>query len=251
MDNGQTFDQAPSGEPAPGEKPFDAEGARAFVRLAGMVRDDFGIMIGAAKDPRRAAVSIGVIVLGAKLSRADGKVSVSQMEMATEVFHVPFDELEDSNLLFRRASTGTAGYEAYAKEIADVLADRPKVLEKLHGALILVAQATGHLTPNEQEFLDKVGEIFRLTPENRRHTEQAHASVPEHPDGASMYAILGVAETVSNKALKKAFHKLARENHPDSLIGQGMPPELVRVAEAKMAMINMAYDWVVADRGKG
>ena len=41
--------------------------------------------------------------------------------------------------------------------------------------------------------------------------------------------------------IKKAYRKLTRENHPDTLIAQGMPQEFVEVANEKMAKINAAY----------
>jgi DnaJ like chaperone protein len=40
-----------------------------------------------------------------------------------------------------------------------------------------------------------------------------------------------------------------RENHPDSLIGRGVPEEFVRLATDKLASINTAYDKIVIERG--
>ena len=49
------------------------------------------------------------------------------------------------------------------------------------------------------------------------------------------YATLGVSKTASNKEVKKAFRKLAREFHPDN-----NPDDAV--AEARFKEINEAYD---------
>jgi DnaJ like chaperone protein len=42
---------------------------------------------------------------------------------------------------------------------------------------------------------------------------------------------------------------LVRENHPDSLIGRGVPEKFVRLANEKLATINEAYAQVLEERG--
>jgi DnaJ like chaperone protein len=41
---------------------------------------------------------------------------------------------------------------------------------------------------------------------------------------------------------------LVKENHPDSLIGRGVPPEFVQLATDKLAAINTAYETVRKER---
>ncbi len=40
-----------------------------------------------------------------------------------------------------------------------------------------------------------------------------------------------------------------RENHPDSLMARGVPPEFVKLATDKLAAINNAYDKIRIERG--
>ena len=42
--------------------------------------------------------------------------------------------------------------------------------------------------------------------------------------------------------------RLVRENHPDTLVAQGLPAEFVEVADRKLAAINAAYAEVKARR---
>ncbi len=49
--------------------------------------------------------------------------------------------------------------------------------------------------------------------------------------------------------VKDQYRKLIRENHPDTLIAQGMPQEFVDLANEKMAAINAAHDRVRKQRG--
>ena len=68
----------------------------------------------------------------------------------------------------------------------------------------------------------------------------------EHADP---YRVLGVPRETAMPDVKAAHRKLVRENHPDTLIAQGMPEEMITVANAKLAAINAAYDRIRAERG--
>ena len=49
--------------------------------------------------------------------------------------------------------------------------------------------------------------------------------------------------------VREAWLKLTRENHPDRLTAQGMPPDFVEIATERMATINAAWDLVRKERG--
>ena len=61
--------------------------------------------------------------------------------------------------------------------------------------------------------------------------------------------MLGINRKTTDAEVKKAYRKLIRENHPDTLIAQGMPQEFIDVANEKMAAINAAYALVEKERG--
>ena len=44
-------------------------------------------------------------------------------------------------------------------------------------------------------------------------------------------------------------NKLVADNHPDKLMGRGVPPEFVEIATRKLAAINAAYDSIAKERG--
>ena len=63
------------------------------------------------------------------------------------------------------------------------------------------------------------------------------------------YEILCIDHDASDEAVKRAYRKLIRENHPDTLMAQGVPQEFIDLANAKMATINVAYDRIEKQRG--
>jgi DnaJ like chaperone protein len=51
-----------------------------------------------------------------------------------------------------------------------------------------------------------------------------------------------VGRNASLSAIREAYHRLVRASHPDLVIAQGLPPECVALATARVARINAAYD---------
>jgi DnaJ like chaperone protein len=68
--------------------------------------------------------------------------------------------------------------------------------------------------------------------------------VPQQDGVEDPYAVLGVLPGCSADAIREAYHRLVRESHPDLVIAQGLPPECVALATARIARINAAYDQI-------
>ena len=118
-------------------------------------------------------------------------------------------------------------------------------MEELLGGLFHIAKADGVIHPAEMEYLEKVAAIFGF---GDRRFEQIKASfIPE--EGNDPYTVLGLEHSASDDDVKSAYRRLIRENHPDTVIAQGMPQEFVDLANEKMAAINAAYDTVKKQRG--
>ena len=91
--------------------------------------------------------------------------------------------------------------------------------------------------PNELAYLKNVSQELGLDEATFERIRVAHMV------GAQInpYEVLGLTQKATGEEVKKAYRKLTRENHPDTLIAQGMPQEFVEVANEKMAKINTAY----------
>ena len=191
------------------------------------------------------AFTIGVIALAAKLAKADGTVTRDEVDMFKRVFPIPPEEEANVGHLFNLAKQDVAGFEAYAKQVAYLFRARPGVLEDLLDSLFLIARADGQLHPGEQDYLRRVAEIFGLSEDQFQRIRAAHFG----PDREDPYVILGIERSISTDDLKRAYHKLVRENHPDSLTARGVPPEFIRTATERLAAINGAYERICRERG--
>ena len=197
-------------------------------------------------DPtKQIGFTIAVIALGAKLAKADGVVTEDEIRAFRRVFKVAPEETKNVARVFNLARRSVAGYEPYARQVAGMFADNPVVLEELLGCLFFIAQADGTVAEAEAIYLQNVARIFGFSDANFARLRAEHIG----PDKADPYTILGIAHDADDAAVKSAYRKLVRENHPDTLIAQGMPEEFVEVANDKLAAINAAYDKVAAQRG--
>jgi DnaJ like chaperone protein len=191
------------------------------------------------------AFTIATIALGAKMAKADGVVTRDEVEAFKRVFRVPPEDVKDVSRVFDQARKDSRGFEPYARQIAGMFADNPAVLEELLYCLTLIARADGVMHLEEVKYLRSVGDIFGLD-------DLAFERITKVSGGAETsdpYKILGISRDMTNTEIKSAYRGLVRENHPDKLIADGLPEELIDMATEKLAEINDAYDKVSAERG--
>jgi DnaJ like chaperone protein len=201
-----------------------------------------------AQAAKQTAFSVAVVVLGAKMAKADGAVSRDEVEAFKQVFHVPPSEVKTVGRIFDAARRNADGFEPYARQVAILFHDEPQVLESLLAGLYHIARADGPLRPTEISYLNRVAAIFGLDA-----AAVARASVAGGPmagaEGPDPYAILGVARSASDEEIKQTWRQLVRENHPDALLAKGMPEDCVALANEKLSVINAAYDRIAYERG--
>jgi DnaJ like chaperone protein len=189
--------------------------------------------------------TIAVIALSAKMAKADGVVTEDEVRAFERLFRVAPEEAANVRRVFDMARRDTAGFEVYAGQIARLFASNPGVLEDILDGLFEIAKADGVLHPGEAAFLERVADVFGFAPNEFRRIRASHFA----PDKADPYVVLGVAYDANDDEIKRTYRMLVRENHPDSLIGRGVPEQFVRLATDKLAAINSAYDKIRQERG--
>jgi DnaJ like chaperone protein len=195
-------------------------------------------------DPQqRIAFTIAVIALGAKMAKADGAVTRDEVAAFREVFQVPAGEEEHVRIVFDLARKSTAGFDSYARQVGRLFATDRGVLEDLLGGLFHIALADGRVCSAEDDYLREVARHFGLDPSDYARIRAHHVGVA--PDGSEdPHAILGVEPDAALAAIREAYYRLMRESHPDLVIAQGLPPECIALATARVARINAAYDQI-------
>lgn len=224
-------------------------GAAAGLFVGGPVGAVVGAVVGHFFLDREAdpgvTFTIAVVALAGKMARADGVVTDQEFQVFRQVFGVPPEEQANVQRIFNLARQDIAGYEHYAGQIARLFVGNPAMLEDILDGLFEIAKADGVLHPGEAAFLERVAEIFGFAPNEYRRIRASHFA----PELTDPYVILGLSYVADNDELKQTYRRLVRENHPDSLIARGVPPEFVKLANDKLAAINSAYEKICAERG--
>ena len=190
------------------------------------------------------AFTVGVIALGAKMAKADGVVTVDEVNAFKEVFKIPEGEMKNVARVFNLAKQDATGYEAYADQLATMFKHNRKLLEDVLEGLFHIAKADEVLHPSEEEFLGQVAKRFGITETEFSYIKARHADSRRSVILTTCWA----SADIGNDDLKSHYRKLVLENHPDKLMARGVPKEFVAIATEKVAAINEAYGQIVKER---
>lgn len=201
------------------------------------VLDTLKSAVGSGEGGPGIAFTIAVIALSAKMAKADGVVTPDEVEAFSQVFAIDPQDAAHVSRVFNMARRDVAGFDSYARQIAQMFKDNPGVLEDLMDGLFHIARADGVVHEDELIFLRDVAGIFGFSDfefARIRATNTGEAVVDP-------YLVLGVTPDASDADLKRAYRRAVSENHPDRLMARGVPPEFVALANDKLATINMAW----------
>lgn len=190
-----------------------------------------------------AAFSIALIALSAKMAKADGIVTDDEIEAFSSFFHFPESEADKVRMVYQLAQQDVAGFREYLTRVAKIFDDAPEVLEDVLDCLFHVAVADGIAHPRELELLEEAAKVFKIPKPAYHRLKATHLGL-----GADdPHLILGIEPGASLEIAKAAYRALSRDHHPDALMARGVPLDLVRIAEGRMAAINGAYEQILKD----
>ena len=189
------------------------------------------------------AFTIGMIALGAKMAKADGVVTESEIAAFKQVFHIPESELPAVARVFNLAKQDTAGFESYARQIARLFDAQHEILEDVLDGLFHIAKADNAFHPGEHGFLRQVAEIFGFDAKDFARIRARHVTIADDP-----YLILGLPREASEEEIRRRYRELVREYHPDRHIAAGMPEEMIDIATARLQKVNEAYDRIMTEK---
>jgi DnaJ like chaperone protein len=211
--------------------------------VAGHLALDHGMASGSDHD-KQVAFTVGVIALGAKMAKADGVVTMDEIDAFKEVFKIPKGEEQNVARIFNLAKQDVGGFEIYARQLNRLFHKNRHLLTDVMDGLFHIAVADGRFMPSEDKFLAQVAQEFGFTHAEYMGIRSRHWRCEMYDP----YNVLDVSPTASDAELKSKYHKLVAENHPDKLIARGVPAEFVDIANKKLAAINAAYEEIRQSR---
>jgi DnaJ like chaperone protein len=188
--------------------------------------------------------TVGVIVLCAKMAKADGSVTTDEVKAFKEAFNVSAAEMKQAARVFNLAKQDMTGYKPCAEQLVTIFKGNRKLLEDVLEGLFHVAKADEEVHPQEEQFLGQVAKLFGFTDTEFSYIKARHVIAAK----SNPYHVLGVKPSVTDEELKSRYRTLVADNHPDKLITRGVPKEFVTIATEKVATLNAAYDAIVKER---
>lgn len=183
--------------------------------------------------------AVAIIVLSAKVCRADGTISKAELLAVKEKLKVPENELDNVGKLFNAAAKETTGYEAYCAQLNQVFANSPQVKEEIINILLYISESDG---------VDiRETDLIRDIAKNLKINESQFKSILESRKGSDKinpYVVLGCDQQDSLQNIRKKYLLLSKEHHPDILIAKGVPEEVLEESKKKMRSINSAWDQI-------
>ena len=195
--------------------------------------------LGAIAQPQQ-IFALSLIVLSAKLSKADGQVSKEELIAVKDKLRIPDNELDQVGKIFNKAKEESTGYEQYAQQIAQIYKGNINVLEEVINILFYIAEADGNISDSELQMIEHIAQIFGLSEIQFNSIKESRKS----SDKLNPYIVLESKPDDEIDIIRKRYLKLSKEHHPDLLMSKGVPQEVIDESKAKMRAINSAWDQV-------
>jgi len=198
-----------------------------------------------------------VFTLMGKLAKVDGRVSeqeIAHMEGLFAQLELTAEHRKDAIRLFKLGSSSDYNIEPLLEEFTNECGQSGALKRMLMIYLISAALADGNLHDAEMTLLRHIAhslgyndaqfeQLIAMT-----HGQDQFSPAQNKRSLSAAYQALGVKKTNSDLEIKKAYRRLIREFHPDKLMGQGLPEDMVKKATERSQEIQTAYDLIKKSR---
>jgi DnaJ like chaperone protein len=194
-----------------------------------------------------------------KLAKADGRVSQQEIDH-TEAFMrklgMTAAHRQQAIAWFKQGADPAFDIGQTYQRFMSVCGQTRNLKYVLMVYLTVMALADGELHPAEEAVLfDIAGRVGydRTTYQqlldmvlNQSRFAQGKTTSADALDDA--YKALGVTKDSSDQEIKRAYRKQMSQYHPDKLIGQGLPEDMIAMATEQSKEIQQAYDLIKKSR---
>ncbi|MBU1424836.1 MAG: co-chaperone DjlA [Gammaproteobacteria bacterium] len=200
-----------------------------------------------------------VFISMGRLAKADGRVSQDEIEHVEQFMQklgMTAEHRLQAIALFKQGADPAFDIEQTFARFMAVCGQTRNLKEMLLVYLIVMALADGHFHPAEEALLTEIAgrlgygrDAFKHLLDmvlNQSHFGAGQAVTADALDDA--YKALGVGKDATDAEVKRAYRKLMSQYHPDKLMGQGLPADMIAMATEQAKEIQVAYDMIKKSR---
>ncbi|WP_300319782.1 co-chaperone DjlA [Accumulibacter sp.] len=194
-----------------------------------------------------------------KLAKADGQVSqgeIAHAELLMQKLGMTPEHRVQAIALFKQGADPAFAIESTYARFMSVCGRTRHLKQVLLVYLIAMATADGDIHPAEEGLLADIARRLGFDQTTFRQLidmvlNQAHFAAGQPSTEAALddaYKALGVTKDNTDQEIKRAYRKLISQYHPDKLIGQGLPEDMIALASEKAKEIQLAHDLIEKSR---
>ena len=234
-------------------------GGTAGFALGGPIGAILGVIVGGSFDrsakrftntnqisnqQKQNIFALSIIILSAKIAKADGHVTKDEIYAFKEKFKIPENEMQEVGKIFNEAKKSKDGHEQIANQVGSLFSDNKLLLEELLNNLFYIAESDGDTSKKEVEILKSISTSLGLSENDFQRIFHARLNIKD----SDPYKILSVNRDDEDSTIRKRWIQLSKEHHPDNLIARGLPKEFIDQANDELSSINLAYDKIKEQR---
>ncbi|MDD4928000.1 MAG: co-chaperone DjlA [Gallionella sp.] len=200
-----------------------------------------------------------VFISMGKLAKADGVVTqdeIAHVEQFMQKMGMTELHRQQAIVWFRQGADPAFEIEPTCKRFMSVCGNTKNLKQVLMVYLIVMALADGHFHPAEEALLAEIaGHIGYDLAAFRQLLDmvlnQSHFGGGQVSEAAALedaYKALGVTKDSTDAEIKRAYRRLMSQYHPDKLIGQGVPADMIAMATEQAKEIQLAHDLIKKSR---
>ncbi len=195
------------------------------------------------------------------LAKADGRVSEEEIQHTEQIMvhlGVAGSHRDEAIAYFKAGAQSDFQPEELVARFMEVSHGHKQVHQTMLVFLVSMAQADGTIDEVELRTLEQIAAYLGFSPARfaslMEQVQAQHAFQQRREERvgtdrlAQAYAALAVSPSCDDRELKRAYRKLMSQNHPDKLIAQGVPEDMIKLATATSQEIQAAYETIVAHR---
>lgn len=202
-----------------------------------------------------------VFILMGKLAKADGHISqdeIDHVEQFIQKLGMSAEHRQQAIALFKQGADANFDIEPSLKKFIAICGNTNNLKQMLLVYLIVMALSDGHIHSAEEIMLKDVARHFGYDQTAFKQIldmvlNQSHFAGGQTTSATSLedaYKALGVSKESSDHEIKRAYRKLMSQYHPDKLMGQGVPEDMIAVATEQAKEVQVAYNLIATSRKK-
>jgi DnaJ like chaperone protein len=198
------------------------------------------------------------------LAKADGVVTQAHIDKANlfmQQLGLDSAQQQEAQRAFREGKAADFPLQTQLSQLKQAFRWRPDLLQMFLEIQISVAYVDARLSQTELQLLQQVASALSISASRlqyllgRFEAEARFANRSPRPEAKAStlddaYLLLGVGSQCSETELKKAYKKQMAQHHPDKLMSQGLPKEMLELAKRKTQDIQAAYELIKQARGR-